>query len=198
LQPQGSYLRMLSSNYLRFMPDALNVFDASFRSFEQRVLPGPAAGDSPDRDEEPERQRRGGEEGRGPRRGRPRYAMSLPVPAIGIDSMCKQNLRVASDFRVHGRPDGAAPPQAGGCRRRRAVRGSRPQRSTTAKAANGTNSPKKPWPAKRGSPFSQQRGQPPFLGRGQPAGTRVVRRGGTCQSSMGGGRGGFRLKNGSP
>ena len=99
------HLRMLSFGYpfdACQMP--LNVFDASFRSFEQRVLP--------------EVRRQGiapigmkslNGSGAAVKKGvvrvedALRYAMSLPVTTTisGIDSMrvLKQNLRVASDFR---------------------------------------------------------------------------------------------------
>src|SRR6187455_266130 len=82
----------------------LNCFDASFRSFEQRVLPellhrgiAPIGMKSLGGDGRQVKQRTiGAEEGL-------RYAMSLPVATTvsGIDSMriLRQNLRVASGFR---------------------------------------------------------------------------------------------------
>jgi len=99
------HLRMLSFGYpFDSCQLPLNVFDASFRSFEQRVLP------------ELQRQRIAAigmkslcGSGAAVRKkvvrveDALRYAMSLPVAATisGIDSMrvLKQNLRVASDFK---------------------------------------------------------------------------------------------------
>ena len=120
------HLRMLSFGYpfdACQMP--LNVFDATFRSFEQRVLP------------ELQRQRIAPigmkslcGSGKAVRKkvvrveDALRYAMSLPVATTisGIDSMrvLKQNLRVASDFKpfTHGSDGAAAPPPRGGCLRR--------------------------------------------------------------------------------
>ena len=110
------HLRMLSFNYpfdACQMP--LNVFDASFRSFEQQVLP------------ELQRQRiapigmkslcGSGQAVKKKVVSLPdalRYAMSLPVATTvsGIDSMrvLKQNLRVASDFEPFTKTDAKTTP----------------------------------------------------------------------------------------
>ena len=123
------HLRMLSFGYpFDACQLPLNVFDASFRSFEQRVLP------------ELRRQRIapigmkslcGHAEAIKKRvvsaADALRYAMSLPVATTvsGIDSMkvLKQNVRIAQRFQaVDRRADGAAPPPPGRRRRRRALR----------------------------------------------------------------------------
>ena len=126
----------------------LNVFDASFRSFEQRVLPellrqriAPIGMKSLCGHGEAIKKRViSGQDAL-------RYAMSLPVATTvsGIDSMqvLKQNIRIASGFKpLTGDADGAAAPSDGRTSPPTdASSATRPRRNTTAtKGASSTAS----------------------------------------------------------
>jgi len=105
------HLRMLSHEYpFDTCQLPLNVFDASFRSFEQRVLPellrqriAPLGMKSLGGTGDPVKKRAVRVEDA------LRYAMSLPVATTvsGIDSMrvLKQNVKIASDFTPMSRRD---------------------------------------------------------------------------------------------